>query len=57
MMHPIYIKTSPVYGKHAEELRHRYPTIGNDIPVVKTKERKITPHSVLLSRIISFQVL
>jgi len=52
MMHPIYIKTSPDDGKHAEELRHRYPTIGNDIPVVRMIERKITPHSVLLSRVI-----
>jgi len=46
MMHPIYIKTSPVYGKHAEELRHRYPTIGNDIPVPKIKQINTNPQGV-----------
>jgi len=53
----MYSKTSPDEGRHAVEVRHRYPIIGNDIPVVRMTEVKINPHGVCKSLRRRIQVL
>lgn len=54
---PIYSKTSPDEGRHEVEVRHRYPIIGKDIPVVRITDVNINPHGVCKSLRRRIQVL